>query len=74
MDNVMAKVKNRIDYTTDCLLVYPYFKQHYKMIAIDLSKQQLLDTDPETKQLINFTENLDRPEGTPMSFIIEKAR
>ena len=25
-------------YTTDCLLDYPYFKDNYKMIAIDLSK------------------------------------
>ena len=27
------------DYTTDCLLDYIYFKNHYKMIAVDLSKQ-----------------------------------
>ena len=27
------------DYTTGCLLNYPYFKDHYSMIAIDLSKQ-----------------------------------
>ena len=27
------------DYTTGCLLNYPYFKDHYNMIAIDLSKQ-----------------------------------
>ena len=27
------------DYTTGCLLDYPYFKDHYKMIAIDLNKQ-----------------------------------
>ena len=26
------------DYTTGCLLDYPYFKNCYKMIAIDLSK------------------------------------
>ena len=41
------------DYTTGCLLEYNYFKKHYKMIAIDLSKQQALDTDPI--QQINFT-------------------
>ena len=29
------------DYTTSCLLDYTYFKKYYKMIAIDLSKQQL---------------------------------
>ena len=27
------------DYTTGCLLDYPYFKKYYKTIAIDLSKQ-----------------------------------
>ena len=34
------------DYTTGCLLDYTYFKKYYKMIAVDLSKQQVLDTDP----------------------------
>ena len=33
------------DYTAGCLLDYPYFKDHYKMMAIDLSKQQALDAD-----------------------------
>ena len=33
------------NYTTGCLLDYNYFKNHYKMIAIDLSKQQVLDAD-----------------------------
>ena len=32
-------------YTTCCLLDYSYFKYNYKMIAIDLSKQQALDPD-----------------------------
>ena len=36
----------RGDYTTGCLLDYKYFKKYYKMIAIDLSKQQALDADP----------------------------
>ena len=31
------------DYTTGCLLDYPYFKKYYKLIAIDLSKQEKLD-------------------------------
>ena len=35
------------DYTTGCLLDYPYFKENYKMIAIDLSSQNELDTDLE---------------------------
>ena len=33
------------DYTTGCLLDYNYFSSYYKMIAIDLSKQQTLETD-----------------------------
>ena len=47
------------NYTTGCLLDYTYFKK-YKMIAIDLSKQQVLDADPKAIQQISFTENLDR--------------
>ena len=34
------------DYTTGFLLDYPYFKDTYKIIAVDLSKQQALDADP----------------------------
>ena len=48
------------DYTTGCLLGYPYFKENYKMIAIDLSRQNKLDADPRAIQQINFTANLDR--------------
>ena len=33
------------DYTTGCLLDYPYFNKYYKLIAIDISKQQTLDAD-----------------------------
>ena len=62
------------DYTTGCLLAYPYFKNNYKMIAIDLSKQQALDADPRAIQQINFTANLDRAENTTMFFIIEEAK
>ena len=62
------------DYTTGCLLYYSYFKKKkYKMIAIDLSKQQVLDADPRAIQQINFTANLDRTENTTMLFIIEEA-
>ena len=34
------------DYTTGCLLDYGYFKNYYKMIVIDLSKQQARNADP----------------------------
>ena len=59
-------------YTTGCLLNYTYFKKNYKMIAIDLSKQQELDADPRAIQQNNFTANLDRERNTTIFFIIEK--
>ena len=62
------------DYTTGCLLDHSYFKDYYKMIAIDLSKQQVLDADPRAIQQINFTANLDRAGNTTMFFIIEEAK
>ena len=34
------------DYTTGCLLDYGYFKNYYKMIVVDLSKQQARNADP----------------------------
>ena len=62
------------DYTTGCLLDYSYFKDTYKMIAVDLSKQQALDADPRAIQQINFTANLDRAGNTRVYFILEEAR
>ena len=44
------------------------------MIAVDLSKQQALDTDPRTIQQINFTGNLDRVGNTRVYFILEEAK
>ena len=43
------------DYKAGCLLDCTYFKTYYKMIAIDLSKQQAVDVDPKATQEINFT-------------------
>ena len=40
------------DYTTGCLLDYQYFKDHYNLIAIDLSKQNELDADSRAIQQI----------------------
>ena len=59
------------DYTTGCLLDYPYFKENYKMIAVDLSRQNELDADPRAIQQINFTANLDRAGNTRFYFILE---
>ena len=58
----------RVDYTTG------YFKKYYKMIAIDLNKQQHLDADPKAIQQINFTENLNRDGNKRIYFILEEAK
>ena len=42
------------DYTTGCLLDYAYFKDHYRLIAVDLTKQKALDADPRAMQQIVF--------------------
>ena len=62
------------DYTTGSLLDYPYFKDSYKMIAVDLSKQQALDADPRAIQQVNFTANLDRAGNTRIFFILEETK
>ena len=54
-DNVRKIAGQGDDYTTGCLLDYPYFKGHYDMIATDASKQQALDADPKAIQQVNFT-------------------
>ena len=55
------------------MLDYPYFKENYNMITIDLSRQNELDSDPRVIQQINFTANLDRA-GNTIIFIIEEAK
>ena len=62
-------LSNNGDYTTGNLLDYAYYKKHYKLIAIDLSKQTKLK-DP---QQINFIGKLLRNTGATMFFIIEKS-
>ena len=62
------------DYTTGCLLDYPYFKDTYKMIAVDLSKHQALDSDPRTIQQINFTANLGKTGNTRINLFLEEAK
>ena len=60
------------EYKTGCQLDYNYFEKYYKMIAIDLSKQQGLNTDPKAIQQINFTGNL--PNNAVIFFIIKEVK
>ena len=74
-ENISKSATGHVDdYTTGCLLDYPYFKDSYKMIAVDLSKQQALDADPTANQQINFTANLDRAGNTRIYYILEEAK
>ena len=58
------------EYTTGNLLDYDYFKKHYKLIAIDLSKQQVLQENEDLIQQINFIGKLT--EAANVFIIIEK--
>ena len=59
-------------YTRGNLLDYEYFKEHYKLIAIDLRKQIELE-NKHIKQQINFIGNLERDDCAVMLFIIDKS-
>ena len=56
------------------MLDYPYFIENYKLIPVDLSRQNEIDADPRAIQQINFTTNLDRAGNTTIFFIIEEAK
>ena len=62
-------MSNNSDYTTGNLLDCAYYKEHYRLIAIDLSKQTKLN-DPQQS---NFISKLLRNTGATMFFIIEKS-
>ena len=66
----IIEMSNNNDYPTVNLLDYSYFKENYKLIAIDLSKQTKLK-DP---QQINFIGKLSRNTGATMFFITEKSQ
>ena len=58
------------EYTTGNLLDYDYFKKYYKLIAIDLSKQQVLQENEDLIQKINFIGRLEQ--AANIFIIIEK--
>ena len=61
------------DYTTECVLDYPYLEKYKKLIAKDLSKQEL-DAVAKAIQQINFTGNLGREGNSRIFFITEEAK
>ena len=69
-EKIMSISKNN-DYTTDNLLDYEHFSKHYKLIAIDSSKQTELENS-NLKQQINFIGKLEDDRAT-IFFITEKS-
>ena len=74
-DNILKiTVGQGDDYATGCLLDYLYFKNLNKMMAINLSKKQVLDAARKAIQQINFTGNLSQRGGAAVFFIIEETK
>ena len=69
-ENIIEMSKTN-GYTTGNLLNYEYFLKHYKLIAIDLSRQIELE-NPDLQQKINFIGKLEEDEET-LFFFIEKS-
>ena len=66
----IIEMSNNNDYTTGNLLDFAYFKENYKLIAIDLSKQTKL----KDLQQINFIGKLSNIFAATMFFIVEKSK
>ena len=66
----ITEMSRNNDYTTGNLLDFAYFKENYRLIATDLSKQTKLK-DPQQINFIGKLENQDH--GATMFFIIEKS-
>ena len=74
-DNVINSEKKRLkkyrklttgqaeDYTPGCLLDYDYIKCHYRLISVDLSRQNELDSDPNEIQEIEIAGQLKNVDG-----------
>ena len=60
------------DYTTGSLLNFDYFKKHYKLVAVDLSKQKELDADPRAIQQIEFKYMLET--NSTIYWVLEKSK
>ena len=61
------------DYTTGSLLDFNYFDKHYKLVAVDLSKQKELDADPRAIQQIEFKYNFNNTNST-FYWVLEKSK
>ena len=71
-----AMIRKAEDHTTGSLLDYDYFKNHYKLIAVDLSKQKELDADPRGIQQIEFKYMLEgnNDNNSTIYWVLEKSK
>ena len=60
------------DYTTGSLFDFNYFDKHYKLVAVDLSKQKELDVDPRAIQQIEFKYMLGT--NSTIYWVLEKSK
>ena len=68
----IVMIGKREDYTTGPLLDYNYFDKHYKLVAVDLSKQKELDADPRAIQQIEFKYMLGT--NSTIYWVLEKSK
>ena len=69
-DEKNINISRNTEFTTRNILDYDYFKKYYKLIAIDLSKQQVLQENEDLIQQINFIGRFEEAANT--FIIIEK--
>ena len=67
----ILKIGQGDDYATGCLLYYPYLQKYYKMITLGLSKLQVLGTDLNAIQQIDFTRYLDKDGNKTKFWFVE---
>ena len=60
------------DYTEGSLLDFDYFKKHYKLVVVDLSKQKELDADPRAIQQMEFKYMLEA--NSTINWVLEKSK
>ena len=58
------------------MIDYPYFKDHYMIAAIDVTKKQAFNADPKTTQQIHFAWNMAQGENanTKMFYLLKKQK
>ena len=69
---IKVMIAKEEDYTTGSSLDYDYFKKHYKLVAVVLSKQKELDADPRAIQQIEFKYMLQT--NSTIYWVLEKSK